>query len=253
MREFIHTDNDSEQTEHTKHSNLPIININIQNLDLKALIDTGAEISLINEDIINKYKNNFQQKQIKISKIKLVNANGKKFAESSRVLHSSFIVQQENFDGEFVVIPSMNFDIIIGEDILSKLRAKIDFEERTLQLDGRTIPIININDCDGKRADLHMMETPTYEINNINMPQELIVNCPPRYNNIIQQLLYDYNSLINFEPRIAVGYIHKLNVDETKLFRFKSYPVPFKYREKVQFEISTRYCRKKRMIRLSYV
>lgn len=259
MREYINMDDENDTTEQIKSSNLPLVEVNIQNLNLKALIDTGAEVSLINEEIIIKNSNRFHKKLINVSRIKLCNVNGKKFAESRKVLNTKFIVHNKNFEGEFVVVPNINFDIIIGEDILSKLRAKIDLGKRILKLEGSCLPMLGkklTNDnaqaanneienaqaainIDGEQAKVHMMEKPTYEINNISyrLPKEFTLKCHPDYIDNVQELLLKHKSLVNFEPRIAKGYIHKLNVDETKPFRCKSYPIPFNYRNKVRLEL----------------
>lgn len=239
MREFIDIGNDHEQSVETKISTLPIIIINIQNLQLKALLDTGAELSLINENIINKYHNDFKNNTIKISKIKLVNANGKKFAECNRVLNSVFTVQNEIFQGEFIIMPSMNFDIIIGEDILTKLRAKIDMGGKILNIEGKTIPIINLgkDELNGKRAEKHTVGQTMYEEIHINSPDNLTLNCPIKYSKLIQELIQKYNSLVNYEARIAKSYVHHLNVDENKSFKCKAYPIPYNYRNQVNLEI----------------
>lgn len=248
MREFIDNELENEQNKHTSDSQLPIINLKVQNINLKALLDTGAELSLINEKILQQNKQNFDQQTIKISKIRLINATGKKFAESNRVINLNFTVQKQIFNGEFIIVPKLNFDIILGEDILSKLRAKIDLGERILQIKGSTVPIIisklnkiKFNENYDKRVECYTMETPTYEINVknkiLNSPENFKIKCPPECNDLVFKILNNYISLINYEPRIAEGYVHKLNVDESKPFRCKSYPIPYNYRQLVNFEI----------------
>lgn len=234
MREFIDIGNEHDYPEETKNSTLPIISINIQNLKFKALLDTGAELSLINESIIKQHNENFKHNTIKISKINLLNANGKKFAECNKVLNANFIVENETFQGEFVVMPGMKFDVIMGEDILSKLRAKIDLGERILKIDGSTIPIIKLN---GKRAEVHTMGQTMYEVNCFDSPENFNLICPTKYQRTVQNIMHKYKSLINYEPRFATGYVHHLKVDETKAFKCKVYPIPYNHREQVNLEI----------------
>ena len=123
----------------------------------------------------------------------------------------------------------MNFDVILGEDILSQLRAKIDLGERFLSIEGKKVPIYNLNellnnDIIGERAEINNVINGErasdngykYILNNFAQPNELEIICPSKYNKILHNLLQDYYALINFEPRVAIGYVHKLQVDENR-------------------------------------
>lgn len=239
MREFIDVDNDSDD-ERKYNCNLPCINVEIKNLNLIALLDTGAEVSLINESIVNNNPTIFQRNIVKISKVKLVNANGKKFAESNKVININFKVKGNEFNGEFVIMTSMKFDVIIGEDILRKLRAKIDLGTRNLELEKIMVmfiepkKLLNSQVNDNLIAS-HMMQRDTYEINFNSSEVKLDVS--ENYEKLVSDLLKKYKSLINFVPRIANGYIHHLTVDENKTFRCKAYPIPYNYRNQIKLEI----------------
>ena len=84
MREYIGLEN-GNGIQNLKISNLHIISIKINNTHLKALIDTGSEISLINKNLFDKYLHNLENKCLRISKIKLITASCKKFAEGNKV------------------------------------------------------------------------------------------------------------------------------------------------------------------------
>ena len=243
MREYIGLENDNG-LQNYKTSHLPIINVKINNAQFKALIDTGSEISLINKNLFDKYLKNMEEKCVKISKINLISASGKKFAECNRVLNTEFLVENKVLIGDFIIVSDMNFDIILGEDILSQLKAIIDLGERFLEFEGNKVPIYKLNDLkninNGDRAEVNILydkrvndNKDKYAINNIAVPNELEINCSPKYKRLIHELLNDYISLINHEPRVADGYIHKLKVDETKSFKCKTYPIPYKYRQQV--------------------
>lgn len=176
-------------------------------------------------------------------------------------------MQNEEFIGDFVVIPGISFDIILGEDILSNLKAKINLEERTIEITGKNVSIIEkikgINE-NGKEAKINMVgkSTKRYNLNNNNenqgeceinkvnyineyetcnnkLPEKLNINCPSEYKETIVKIIEKYISLINYTPRIAKGYVHKINVDESKPFKCKTYPIPYNYRKQVKHEIDT--------------
>ena len=215
------------------------------------MIDTGAEVSLINSNLIDENKDKLKN-LISISRIKLLNVNGRRFADSNKILNTKIRVLGEEFYGEFVVITNMRFDMILGEDLLTKLRAKIDMGERSMQLNGNKIKIGRINEVNGERANIGninnllndnkvnrigKVDMSTIEINIKEIPESYKINCPPKYENSVKNLIIKYNSLINYESRIAKGYMHKLIVDESKPFRCKSYPIPYNHRGQVNNEI----------------
>lgn len=242
MREFIDIGNENGQTIEIKISNLPIIEIKFQNITLNALIDTGAELSLINENIVNEYLSNFKNNIIRISKVSLIDAGGRKFANCNKVLNATFTVQNEKIQAEFVIMGNMNFDVIIGEDILTKIRAKIDMGERNVNIKGKTVPIIKrnnneIKNMNDKRVKEIQRGENMYKINNYNSLTKLELNCPTKYNDIVHDLIIKYNSLTNYVPRIAKGYTHSLNVDQNKPFKSKTYPIPYHYRNQVNLEL----------------
>lgn len=266
MREFIGDDNEN-QTQNIKINQLPIIEVKINNIQLNALIDTGSEISLLDEKVYNEQLNKIN-KCIRVSKIRLVNANGKKFAECNKILNTEFEIKNQSFKGDFVIVMNLNYDMILGEDMLSYIRARIDLGDKLLLVEGQEVPIFNMNYLKGKCAKVknefngdetkvnnelngeaakcvnvdygkHTVGTATYVMNtNYMKPEEVVISCPVEKDKIMQILLQKYSSLVNFEPRVAKGYIHKLEVDENKPFKCKTYPIPYKYKDKVQAELN---------------
>ena len=142
-------------------------------------------------------------------------------------------------------------------EMLQELRASIDLGEKILGIEGIKIPIYKmfdlkgqgatekgenaklINVFNGERTDEHIVKSTTYVMNtSFKKPDELLINCPSKYDKMVQNLLCNYSSLINYEPRVAKGYVHKLEVDNDKPFKSKTYPIPFKYKKQVQNEIT---------------
>ena len=242
MREFIDTGEEYVNDKNLQISNLPIIDLEIQGIKIKALIDTGAEVSLINSNLIDENKDKLKN-LISISKIKLLNVNGRRFADSNKILNTKIRVLGEEFYGEFVVITNMRFDMILGEDLLTKLRAKIDMGERSMQLNGNKIKIGRVNEVNGERANIgninnllndervdnkiDKVETSTFKIIIKEIPESYNINCPPKYENKVKNLIIKHNSLIHYESQIAKGYMHKFIEDESKPIRCKSYPIPY--------------------------
>lgn len=157
MREFLGYENDNGTTE-IKTSNLPVIKLKINNNNLNTLIDTGSELSIINEQLYNKKLANGKRNYIRISKINLITASGKRFAECNKVVNTEFMIGNQLYRGNFVLIVDIQYDVILGEDILTENKAKIDLEDRFMIFKGIKVPImkskdlIDVNFDRGERA-----------------------------------------------------------------------------------------------------
>lgn len=233
MREFIDEDVGSEYEE-KKDKVLPIINITIDNKNYKALVDTGAELSLINDNIVTENHQFFVNKIINISKINLKNANGKKLAELNRLVNVDINILDFIVNCEFLIMPKLQFDVILGADILGEAEAFLNFKSKCLEIGKKVVKFIGF--CGNVINEIHNAEIDA-ETQSIKSNQVINFECPPDYKNQVLVSLKAHKNLINFESRIARDYVHNLQVDETKEFRCKPYPLPFKYRDKVDKEI----------------
>ena len=247
MREYIEPGPELDNQSKIIQNVLPFIKLEIEDISITALIDTGAELSLIKEKIIDNNKQIFQAKIIKINKIQLKNANGKKLADVNRIVNIQIKLGGENISTEFVVMPSLHFDAIIGADILSQIKAKIDFKENVLIVNDTKVNIIESSGMKdflasevSEKLNMQVHRNKSQPENNINERYNITnnFNCPPRHIEEVNRIICNHKNLINFQPRIAEGYVHRLQVDEqVKTFRCKPYPVPFKYKEQVKLEI----------------
>lgn len=210
----------------------------LKELKLKALIDTGAEYSLINEQIIEENKGKFKNEIMSIKNVNLITANGKKINTVRKQLNSKIILGKSSLITEILIVPDMNVDIIIGMNILNQNNIIINLELGHINCYNNIIPLIkqeseknkkklveaNVNCCHKEVQQQRLEES-------VDSPEELKEN--------VKELLNIYKNLCDDEPGYAKGYEHKLEVNKQESFHNKSYPIPNAYREKVNKEINS--------------
>lgn len=133
------------------HNDIPVIKIRFSGVDDEyyAMIDSGSAITMFNELLIDDIKHDVDTD----CNISITGINGERTSDSSWItaLCSSTDVNGEEvyfkFDGVTFDMKEINgyynenynidtvFAMIIGSDVLSKLKAKINYEENTLDID----------------------------------------------------------------------------------------------------------------------
>ncbi|KAK9745805.1 hypothetical protein QE152_g6619 [Popillia japonica] len=136
--------------------------------------------------------------------------------------------------GEFLVIRGIPRDGILGMDILKEIEAIVDVKKETLVLEDGLIPWIK-EECDDEvilncmRVKGNLEEEYDFE--------NMVINCPQELQSFVKEIFRCNQTLVDASPRCAVQYEHVLEVDESKPFKFRSYPIPKCLEEKVELEI----------------
>lgn len=239
--EFIYLEN---QIENDTKFGLILIETNYNGKDIKILIDTGSEVSLINENLV-KIFNNVENNKIKISKIALIGANNKKLCDVSSSFNLNLELENKILNFQLLIVPNMDIDMVIGSDHLSKYKSIINYENKTIRIDGIWIGFsenscmksgrINFNRVDENEE----RENVGYFINNIveENNNEVKIDCHDKYYKEIKGMIEKYRGLIKKESRIATKYMHRFEVKDIQNFKVKTYPIPYKYKDEVNDQI----------------
>ena len=100
------------------------------NLPLKAMIDTGADKSLISAESYSQIKSKFRLEK-KPFRLRLKGVTGHCLkASHSAVLR--FRIGKLVLKHEFIIVDGLHHDIMLGIDFLTKQKARLDFEKRTM-------------------------------------------------------------------------------------------------------------------------
>lgn len=91
---------------------------------LYALFDSGANLSCINEDFANEIAN----LEPFLHPRRLATASEHHFIEITDRISSDFFIDDIQLSDEFLVVPALSEEVIIGAATMQKWRIKLDFE-----------------------------------------------------------------------------------------------------------------------------
>ncbi len=98
---------------------------------LYALFDSGANLSCINEEFAEEIANlePFLQPR------RLATASEHHFIEIKSAIRTDFYLNDVHLSDEFLVVPDLSEEVIIGATTMQKWRMKLDFEHDTVYVD----------------------------------------------------------------------------------------------------------------------
>lgn len=174
---------------------------------VKALIDSGSNISLINKDIA--VKNKLKIENINNIIIKLAN-------NLPMTVNKKVILETENrINIQLYCIDSLKQEAIFGNDILMQLKIKIDYDQQT----------ITLNDKVYKFSDCAKNKKPLISLNNM-IGEENIGNLQ-----IINDLLKKYQENIDSDKPIK-GIKYRIPLRTNEIPNEKPFPEPA-YKQKI--------------------
>jgi len=98
---------------------------------LYSLFDTGANLSCINPEFVNALGNAESLGRPR----KIATASEGHFIEITQVMRLDFYINDVLLSDEFLVVPGLSEEAIIGAATLQKWRIKLDFEHDTVHVD----------------------------------------------------------------------------------------------------------------------
>ena len=108
---------------------------------LYALFDSGATYSCVNEDIAEEFEI-FTRLH---TPLKLATASEHVFMEITTRITLDFYKDDIRMSDEFLVVPNLSEEIVIGAATMQKWRIKLDFENDTVIIDPKVAKLILIN------------------------------------------------------------------------------------------------------------
>lgn len=113
--------------------NCPEISIQIGNITVLTLLDTGASISCMSEKFYENNKHKFSNLEtFPLSNTNLKTAVGQKSKQLKKIIYTDIKIKQMKYTVQFIIVPSLIREIIIGVDILQQTKAWIDFSRQNI-------------------------------------------------------------------------------------------------------------------------
>lgn len=143
-----------------KNNNLPVILVKFHDVITPALIDTGANVSLANPNLINKIKENTKIEYISRNvRIQTLNNNSIPFSSAALI---SFRIENQFFKNTFFITKhdwNCKYQIILGYDFLKKHKAVINADENSLQIGRNKLKLIE----DPQQPMLHSITSKQFQ------------------------------------------------------------------------------------------
>lgn len=98
---------------------------------LYTLFDTGANLSCINPEFVSMLGNAEGLGRIR----RMATASEAHFIEITEVIRLDFYIHEVLLSDEFLVVPGLSEEAVIGAATLQKWRIKLDFEHDTVHVD----------------------------------------------------------------------------------------------------------------------
>lgn len=212
------------------------------------IIDSGSQVSVIHQDLINIMKeNSIHENKLKIlptNNISLIGATGTRSKNINKQVLIDLMFNNAVIPTVFLIVSNINITLLVGCDFLKDTKAIIDFKQELLIINNEHIKfnvkptikhegIFNIKLINNNEQN-NTNDTWNKQINNVI---ETLKNEDPM---LVKKYVDTFNNnrdIFSDTPGLANNYECKLKFKEdVKLFK-KSYPIPFKQREAVRKEI----------------
>ena len=255
MRQELLEENES-YFESMSKCRCPEIEISLQGIDVKALYDTGSEITCIDEKF---YLNNIRF----FNKCPKIPMNGK-IAKGALGGKSPPIKFQILCDVKFannsekiivIVVPKLGRNAIIGYDTINDLKLLLNPSEKKIisqvkgyeifynlsnQNNDCTTHIVSINFGEEKvEGQEHQQERRKEELSFEKIKNKIANNDNLNENECrkLADTIFKYKKIFRSNPGLIKNFEYHLRVKSNEPFFVRPYPIPIKYQDKVDAEI----------------
>ena len=108
----------------------PMVPIQIDKVKAHAVLDSGADVSIMSE---NMYKRLPNKVKLKSSRLPLTGVSGTQLSSLGSVT-TKVLIGHAEISMKFEVLKGITKDALLGSDFLSMTKAKLDYENKTLQI-----------------------------------------------------------------------------------------------------------------------
>ena len=243
----------------------PELSIFIEGIEVKALLDTGSEITCISQEFYEKHSNLFKNKPTFPICGKVVKgATGDKTTRLKRQVLLDVKLGNSHVSLIFIVVPKLIKECIIGYDSQNGLKMlihtsheeiymtinhsdeNVSYKETTLDKNNFVALRIVYDeateqnrdpsavDCDFESSEQltdseidRIIDDKVHECHNLSSKGKLI----------FVDLLRKYRSVFRKKPGMFTTYTNKLNLKDNQPFSVKPYPIPMNFKNKVRAEV----------------
>lgn len=237
---------------------IPEINVSVCNNKIKALIDTGSEITCLSEELwFTLSKENPNLPLLPARSTLVSGAFNDKPHSVTKQTYLPVIIDDILHEIPMLIVPQLHRKLIIGSDWLQSVHAEIIFEQKLVCITSSNIKqsikfeskAMGVGEryCQyitGNTADTDKFCSVIYDSTEDNTDfsrrVESAIGLLPvtqEQKHSMSELLLNHSSVFSERPGRVTNYIHELDITDTTPFFQKSYPIPHAKRQEVDKHI----------------
>lgn len=232
---------------------LPSIRVQIEGLEVEALVDTGSQICCVSKKLFDcLLQINSQLPRLPFRGISIMGAFKNKALSVTEQVYLTFRVKKVEFSTVCIVIPGLIRDLIFGCDWMKSYQVKVDVGSSLVvgvfQGEAEQIPF---SDCNGVSVCVSMTEivdneetSPVSKSRRSHYSEEAIrsqannaESLDTKQKQALQELLLNFKQVWSDQPGLTDKYEHEIHLHDYSPFCVKSYPIPHAFRNEVDRQI----------------
>lgn len=211
---------------------LPIILIEMYNLTVQALVDTGASLSVIAQDLFVKLADQ-NIKIIPVSQMKIRGIIPDRSLKAKVQIFAEFQIEGRGFGHQFLVLPMKTFSVILGMDFIAKYGVVVDTPKNIISIGNEAIKLVADDALEHEFARM---------INEVS-PMEMLEKkanenkLPETQKREFLFLIEGFSEIFNNTPGEIPNFEYSIYVNDWTPFKGKPYGIPLKFEEEVSLII----------------
>lgn len=217
----------------------PVIQAYINNTMIRVLIDSGSVVTCIRESTYHQVVENSTDRieMIPIPRIQLITATGSRTTHVKKKIAVELDMQGHKLQTIMLVVPKLQFEVILGIDWLIQHRCKLNFVEHNISFINENHEVSKVIKY-GREDTINVLSTCSikYEEKDVfqdnikdKLNQYLKENSGGIHSNYFKDLsmiLNKYADVFSDKPGLVKVYQHEIRMKDRRNITGKVYPIP---------------------------
>lgn len=219
----------------------PEVSVECEKFKVKALIDTGSEVSAIDEELFRKMgEEGIKLPIYPMNKCFLICANNKRTNPITKQTLVTVKIGNREVEVVCLVVKNLIRELILGTDWLTDAGAVIDFRRKRVQFYDHKSEVgeVGFPACalaikgDEKESEFVVCER------ELEKTVSCLTHLSAEEKQSLLAVLWKHRDVFSDKPGLAKDFVHRIRVVDDSPYVMKSYPIPHAYESQVDEQIN---------------